>query len=80
MSTAKMMPKGQVTISSSVQTESGIGTGSRIEFFEIENGQFVIVPSVSPFHSLKGMIRKSTTPVSIEQMNLAIASQGAKAE
>jgi hypothetical protein len=45
----------------------------------MENGQFVIFPSVSPIQSLKGMIRKPNTPVSIEQMNLAIASQGAKA-
>jgi AbrB family looped-hinge helix DNA binding protein len=79
MSSATVTSKGQVTIPASVRTTLGIGAGSRIEFVELENGQFVIFPSVSPIQSLKGMIRKPTTPVSIEQMNLAIASQGAKA-
>jgi len=79
MSSATVTSKGQITIPASVRASLGIGVGSRIEFVEMENGQFAIVPSVSPIQSLKGMIRKPTTPVSIEQMNMAIASQGAKA-
>ncbi|WP_280789666.1 hypothetical protein [Polynucleobacter sphagniphilus] len=39
----------------------------------------MIVPAVSPIQSLKGMLRKPPAPVSIEQMNKAIAVQGAKA-
>ena len=60
--------------------QTNIGVGSRIEFVEMENGQFAIVPSVSPIQSLKGMIRKPTTPVSIEQMNMAIAQRAAHAK
>jgi hypothetical protein len=44
----------------------------------MENGQFMIVPIVSPIQSLKGMLRKPASPVSIEDMNRAIATQGAK--
>jgi hypothetical protein len=44
----------------------------------MENGQFMIVPAESPIQSLKGMLRKPSAPVSIEQMNMAISAQGAK--
>jgi AbrB family looped-hinge helix DNA binding protein len=78
MSTATVTSKGQITIPAIVRTSLGIDTGSRIEFVEMENGQFMIVPIVSPIQSLKGMLRKPASPVSIEDMNRAIATQGAK--
>jgi antitoxin PrlF len=78
MSTATVTSKGQITIPATVRTSLGIDTGSRIEFVEMENGQFMIVPIVSPIQSLKGMLRKPAIPVSIEDMNRAIATQGAK--
>ncbi|MBT8589621.1 AbrB/MazE/SpoVT family DNA-binding domain-containing protein [Polynucleobacter paneuropaeus] len=79
MSTATVTSKGQVTIPVTVRNSLGIDAGSRIEFVEMENGQFMIVPAVSPIQSLKGMLRKPPAPVSVEQMNKAIAVQGAKA-
>jgi len=78
MSTATVTSKGQITIPAIIRTSLGIDTGSRIEFVEMENGQFMIVPIVSPIQSLKGMLRKPASPVSIEDMNRAIAMQGAK--
>ena len=78
MSTATVTSKGQITRPATVRTSLGIDTGSRIEFVEMENGQFMIVPIVSPIQSLKGMLRKPASPVSIEDMNRAIATQGAK--
>ena len=78
MSTATVTSKGQITIPAAVRISLGIDTGSRIEFVEMENGQFMIVPAESPIQSLKGMLRKPSAPVSIEQMNIAIAAQGAK--
>ncbi len=78
MSTATVTSKGQVTIPAAIRASLGIDAGSRIEFVEMEKGQFMIVPAVSPIQSLKGMLRKPSTPVSIEQMNIAIATQGAK--
>ena len=78
MSTATVTSKGQITIPATVRTALEIETGSRIEFVEMENGQFMIVPIVSPIQSLKGMLLKPPVPVSIEDMNRAIATQGAK--
>jgi len=52
MSTATVTSKGQVTIPAKVRNSLGIGVGSRIEFVEMENGQFMIIPAVSPIQSL----------------------------
>ena len=75
---AVLTSKGQVTIPVSVRTALGIGTGDRIEFVEAENGQFVVMAATKTVKSLKGII-PATRTVSIEEMNAAIAAQGAAA-
>jgi hypothetical protein len=45
---------------------------------EFTQGQFTLVPATNSVQSLKGMLKKPERPVSIEAMNEAIASQGAK--
>jgi len=79
MTTATVTSKGQVTIPALVRVALGLEQGSRIEFVEMEAGKFSIVPVTSSISELKGMLRKPAKPVSIEDMNLAIAKQGAKA-
>lgn len=79
MATATVTSKGQVTIPAAVRAALGLATGSRIEFVETEQGQYAIVVATSPVQALKGMLRKPPGPVSIEAMNKAIATQGAKA-
>lgn len=79
MATATVTSKGQITIPAQVRASLGLDTGDRIEFVEIENGQFAIRAAVHSVTSLKGMVRKPKSPVSIEDMNEAIARQGAKA-
>jgi antitoxin PrlF len=80
MATATVTSKGQITIPAPVRAALGLDTGSRVEFVETEKGKFAIVPATSPVLALKGMLRKPPAPVSIEQMNRAIAVQGAKAK
>jgi AbrB family looped-hinge helix DNA binding protein len=79
MTTATLTSKGQVTIPVQVRASLGLGAGDRIEFVELEPGKFAIMPSNQPVHALKGMVRKPLKPVSIEDMNAAIAAQGADA-
>lgn len=79
MATATVTSKGQITIPASVRATLGLDTGSRVEFVEIEKGQFAIVAATEEVQSLKGMLRKPASPVSIEQMNNAIAARGASA-
>ena len=78
MAVAVLTSKGQVTIPISVRTALGIGTGDRIEFIEMENGQFSVMAVTKSVKSLKG-ITPATRTVSIEEMNAAIAAEGAAA-
>ena len=79
MATATITAKGQVTIPASVRHSLGVGTGDRIDFMEIEKGQFAIVVATSPVQALKGLVKKPAQPESIEAMNAAIAARGAAA-
>lgn len=79
MATATVTSKGQITIPAVVRASLGLEPGSRVEFVEIESGQYAIVPATSSVQALKGLLRKPVTPVSIEKMNQAIVAQGAKA-
>ena len=45
----------------------------------MEDGKFAIIAANHSIQDLKGLIRKPAKAVSIEQMNQAIAAQGAKA-
>lgn len=79
MATSVITTKGQITIPAPVRSALGIGTGDRIEFVQLEKGSYLIVPATSPVSALHGILRTSSTPVSIEDMNAAIASEAAKA-
>ena len=78
MATATLTSKGQITIPSAVRAALGLTAGDRIEFVEVEEGQFSIVPATKSVRALKGMIRKPAKPVTLEAMNRAIARRGSK--
>lgn len=79
MATATMTTKGQVTIPASVRAALGVEAGDRVEFVQIEPGRFELVPATNAVTALKGLVRKPAKPVTVEDMNAAIAAQGAKA-
>lgn len=79
MSAATVTSKGQITIPAAVRASLGLKAGSRVEFVETEKGKFAIVAATNSVQALKGMLRKQAAPVSVDQMNAAIATQGAKA-
>lgn len=79
MATATLTSKGQITIPIQVRTALGLETGDRVEFVEMEDGQFSMIAASKTVHDLKGLIQKPARAVSIEDMNRAIATQGAKA-
>ena len=76
MSTAMLTTKGQITIPAAVRASLGLESGSRIEFVEASNGQYLIVAPTSPVQALKGFLRKPDIAVTIAQMNQVIASNG----
>jgi len=75
MSTSTLTSKGQITIPKQVRDQLHLKKGSRLEFVVEASGRVVLQPLNSDFRSLRGMIRsKRRRPVSIEEMNDAIAS------
>ena len=80
MPTSTVTSKGQITIPAQVRAVLGLEAGSRVEFVEIERGQFLMVAATDDVQSLKGMLRKPRSPVTVEQMNEVIAERGAGRE
>jgi bifunctional DNA-binding transcriptional regulator/antitoxin component of YhaV-PrlF toxin-antitoxin module len=63
-----------------VRKQLGLQTGDRIEFsFNEATGRYEIYPVTRSLVSLKGIVKKPVKPVSIEDMNRAIAKQRASA-
>ena len=79
MTTATITSKGQITIPASVREALSVGIGDRVEFVQIEPGQFLFVAANRSVTDLKGMFGKATRTVSIEEMNRAIATRGSAA-
>lgn len=80
MASATVTSKGQVTIPLDVRTQLGLSTGDRVEFiYNDETGRYEVVPATRSVTALKGIVRKPARPISIEDMNAAIADQGASA-
>jgi antitoxin PrlF len=79
LATATMTSKGQVTIPKPVRAALGIDSGDRIEFVEVEKGQFAIVAATRSIQELNGKYRgRRNKPVSIEEMNAAIRKRAAR--
>ena len=76
MPTATITSKGQVTIPVQVRSALGVDAGDRIEFVEVEKGQFAIVAATRPVQDLKGMVAKPPKPVSLAEMNTVIIRRG----
>ena len=73
MPSATLTSKGQITIPAEVRAALGVTFGDRIDFVEVEKGQFIIVPATCSVQDLKGLISKPKRPVSVEEMNGALA-------
>jgi len=79
MASATLTSKGQVTIPVRVREALGLDAGDRVEFVEIDPGKFAIVAATRYVRELKGMFQnKRRKPVSIEEMNAAIARRAAE--
>ena len=79
MTTATISSKGQITIPADVRRALHVDVGDRVEFVEIEPGKYEFVAATRSVTKLKGMFGKAKRTVSIEEMNRAIAAQGAAA-
>jgi antitoxin PrlF len=74
MALATVTSKGQITIPAQVRAALGVDAGDRIEFVEVGKGEFNIVAATRSVKELNGLFyRRGRKPVSIEEMNAAIA-------
>jgi antitoxin PrlF len=79
MTAATITSKGQITIPAQVRAKMGVDSGDRIEFVDLGKGEFNILPATRSVKELSGMLyRKGRKPVSIEEMNGAIAKGAAR--
>jgi AbrB family looped-hinge helix DNA binding protein len=79
MSTATVTSKGQITIPVEVRSELGVSAGDRVEFIELGKGRYAIVPATRSIKELKGIFKgRRRKPVSIEEMDAAIAERAAE--
>jgi antitoxin PrlF len=65
--------KGQATIPKAIREYLGVKPGDRIKFFLHPNGSVVLLPTL-PAAALRGMLKTSRPPVTIEEMDEAITS------
>ena len=70
--------KGQATIPKPIRDYLGLKPGDRIKFFMHPNGSVVLLPKL-PVTALRGIVKPRRPPVTIEEMDEAIASGAAEA-
>lgn len=75
MSTASVTSKGQITIPVAVREALDVHAGDRVEFVAVAPGRFELMAATQPVARLKGMFGKRIRPVTIEEMNDAIADE-----
>jgi antitoxin PrlF len=73
MVTAAVTSKGQITIPIEVRRKLGLKPGDRVRFIEGENGEFVLRPKTGSIMDLRGIVKWTGKPVTIEEMNKTIA-------
>jgi antitoxin PrlF len=77
MATATVTSKGQITIPAEVRRDLGLQAGSRVDFIRLDDGAYEIVPVVGSVRILKGIVPAPRRPVSLEDMDAAIAEAAA---
>ena len=77
MATAIITAEGQITIPADVLKVLSVGGGDRVEFVQIDPGQFFIVAANRSVTDLKGMFGNPAKTVSVEDMNPCNSAQSA---
>lgn len=78
MATATITSKGQITIPKEIRTHLNTDVGDRVEFLIDAQGAVTLVPATADVRKLKGMVRHTGKPVSLESMQRAIEEEGGR--
>ncbi len=74
---ATVTAKGQVTLPAEARRRLGITAGTRLEFLVTDDGRIEIIPRTSSVRALKGMLPAPERPLSLDEMERAIAAGAA---
>ncbi|HEY1902969.1 MAG TPA: AbrB/MazE/SpoVT family DNA-binding domain-containing protein [Terracidiphilus sp.] len=78
MPPATMTSKGQITIPVKIRKALGLKPGVRINFYEVEDGQYVLRPKAGSIMDMRGCLAGNEPPVTIEEMNQVVRDQAAE--
>ncbi len=70
---ATVTSKGQVTVPMEARRRLGITPGTKLEFLITEDGRLEVIPRVGSVRQLKGMLPAPEQPLSLDDMDRAIA-------
>lgn len=80
MSSATVTSKGQVTIPVELRARLGLRPGSRLAFVRTEVGNYEIRVETGSVRELKGTVASPSHPVTVDDMDAAIAAGAASAD
>jgi AbrB family looped-hinge helix DNA binding protein len=78
MPSAKVTSKGQVTVPAEVRAALGLHEGSTIDFVPTPAGSYEIIVRRTSIKDLKGALRRPERPISLADMDTAIAEAAAE--
>lgn len=74
MATATLTSKGQITLPKTVRERLRVDTGDQVDFVVNDRGDVVVRAATLDVTELKGLLKRSRArPVTVEEMNAAIA-------
>ena len=73
MPTATMTSKGQITVPKEVRDELGLVAGTKVWFVRDRRGDYRVRVKRGNIMDLAGMVPHDGPPISIEEMDLAVA-------
>lgn len=68
--------KGQATIPKAIREHLRLKPGDRVKFFVHPDGTVVLLPKLPP-SALRGILKRRLKPVTLDEMNRAIANGAA---
>lgn len=79
MAAATVTSKGQITIPARVRAALGVDAGDRVEFVELQKGQFAMIAATRSVRELNGLFKgRRRRPASMKEMDAAIARGAAE--
>jgi antitoxin PrlF len=74
---ATMKSKGQLTIPIEARRKLGLKAGTKVNLITTDDGRLELIPLTDSVTGLKGMVPKPEKPLTLKEMDRAIASGSA---